>query len=171
MANLQANLRSQYALALEDLPRLLRSVNHLFYKNTENNHYATMFFAVYDDQSRMLRYVNCGHNPPLLLRKNGDVEWLPATATVLGLFEEWDCSVAERQLGAGDVLVIYTDGISEAAPSEEAEEFGDERLIQSVRTHGSKSADEMLEAIIAEVQSFSQGHQADDMTLIVARCR
>ena len=171
MANLQANLRSQYALALEDLPRLLCSVNHLFYKNTENNHYATMFFAVYDDQSRMLRYVNCGHNPPLLLRKNGDVEWLQATATVLGLFEEWDCLVAERQLGAGDVLVIYTDGISEAAPSEEAEEFGDERLIQSVRTHQSKSADEMLEAIIAEVQSFSQGHQADDMTLIVARCR
>ena len=171
MANLQANLRSQYALALEDLPRLLRSVNHLFYKNTENNHYATTFFAIYDDQSRLLRYVNCGHNPPLLLRKNGDVEWLPATATVLGLFEEWDCSVAERQLGAGDVLVIYTDGISEAAPGDEAEEFGDERLIQSVRTHQSKSADEMLEAIIADVQRFSQGEQADDMTLIVARCR
>ncbi|MGA2369062.1 MAG: SpoIIE family protein phosphatase [Candidatus Korobacteraceae bacterium] len=171
MANLQANLRSQYALALEDLPRLLHSVNHLFYKNTENNHYATMFFAVYDDRSRLLRYVNCGHNPPLLLRENGDVEWLPATATVLGLFEEWECSVAERQLGAGDVLVIYTDGISEAAPSEESEEFGDERLIRSVRTHQSKSANEMLEAIIAEVQSFSQGEQADDMTLIVARCR
>ena len=71
MANLQANLRSQYALALEDLPRLLRSVNQLFYKNTESNHYATTFFAVYDDQSRILRYVNCGHNPPLLLRE----EW------------------------------------------------------------------------------------------------
>ena len=99
MANLQANLRSQYALALEDLPRLLRSVNQLFYKNTENNHYATTFFAVYDDQSRTLRYVNCGHNPPLLLRKNGDVEWLQASATVLGLFEEWDCSVVEQQLG------------------------------------------------------------------------
>ncbi len=171
MANLQANLRSQYALALEDLPRLLRSVNQLFYKNTETNHYATMFFAVYDDQTRMLRYINCGHNPPLLLRKNGDVAWLPATATVLGLFEEWECSVAEQQLGAGDVLVIYTDGISEAAASEEAEEFGDERLIQSVRAHRTKSAGEMLEAIIADVQRFSHGEQADDMTLIVARCR
>ncbi len=171
MANLQANLRSQYALALEDLPRLLRSVNHLFYKNTENNHYATTFFAIYDDQNRMLRYINCGHNPPLLLRQNGDVEWLQATATVLGLFEEWECSVAERQLRAGDVLVIYTDGVSEAAASEEAEEFGDERLIESVRTHQSKPADEMLEATIADVQRFSQGEQADDMTLIVGRCR
>ena len=65
MANLQANLRSQYALALEDIPRLLRSVNHLFYKNTENNNYATTFFAVYDDETRRLRYVNCGHNRPV----------------------------------------------------------------------------------------------------------
>jgi sigma-B regulation protein RsbU (phosphoserine phosphatase) len=126
---------------------------------------------VYDDQSRILRYVNCGHNPPLLLRENGDVEWLPATATVLGLFEEWDCSVAERQLGAGDVLLIYTDGISEAAPSEEAEEFGDERLMQSIRDHRSRCAEGMLEAVIADVQRFSQGEQADDMTVIVARCR
>ena len=68
MANLQANLRGQYALALEDIPRLLRSVNRLFYKNTESNHYATTFFAVYDDETRRLRYVNCGHNPPMLLR-------------------------------------------------------------------------------------------------------
>ncbi len=171
MANLQANLRSQYALAMADLPGLLRSVNHLFYANTESNNYATTFFAIYDDQSRMLRYVNCGHNPPLLLRHNGAVEWLQATATVLGLFDEWDCCVAEQQLAAGDVLVIYTDGISEAAPSEDAEEFGDERLMQTVRSHQTLAAPEMLQAIIAEVQRFSQGEQADDMTLIVARCR
>ena len=97
MANLQANLRSQYALALEDIPRLLRSVNHLFYKNTETNNYATTFFSVYDDETRRLRYVNCGHNPPMLVRANGDVERLNATATVLGLFEEWDCTVVEMR--------------------------------------------------------------------------
>ncbi len=171
MANLQANLRSQYALALADLPRLLHSVNHLFYKNTETNHYATTFFAVYDGESQLLRYVNCGHNPPLLLRKTGEVEWLQATATVLGLFEEWDCTVAEQQLASGDVLLIYTDGISEAAAGEDAEEFGEERLIQSVRSHQCKPANEILEAIVADVQAFSHGEQADDMTLIVGRCR
>ena len=171
MANLQANLRSQYALALEDLPRLLRSVNRLFYKNTEHNHYATTFFAVYDDEARSLRYVNCGHNAPILLRSTGEVERLDATATVLGLFEDWECSVAERQLAAGDVLVIYTDGVSEAAPSEEGEEFGEERLIQSVLAHRPRPADEMIDAIVAEVQQFSAGEQADDMTLIVTRCR
>jgi len=115
--------------------------------------------------------VNCGHNPPLLVRSGGDVERLEATATVLGLFEDWDCSVAERQIAAGDVLVIYTDGISEAAESEESEEYGDERLAQSVRTHRGKAAVEMMDSIIMEVQEFSKGEQADDMTLIVARCR
>jgi len=171
MANLQANLRGQYALALEDLSGLLRSVNHLFYKNTESNHYATMFFAVYEDDNRNLRYVNCGHNPPILLRSNGCVERLEATATVLGLFEEWDCSVSEKQMSPGDVLVIYTDGISEAAAGEEEEEFGDDRLIASMKTHQGKPAGNILDEIVAEVQRFSRGEQADDMTLIVSRCR
>ncbi len=170
MANLQANLRSQYALALEDIPRLLRSVNHLFYKNTEDNNYATTFFAVYDDETRRLRYVNCGHNPPFLARANGSVARLTATATVLGLFEEWDCTVAELELAAGDVLVIYTDGISEASPNGE-DEFGEERLIEAARSHRNCSADEVLEAILSQVQKFSQGEQADDMTLIVAHGR
>ena len=168
MANLQANLRGQYALALEDVPRLLRSVNHLFYRNTETSHYATMFFATYDDETRRLRYVNCGHNPPILMRTSGDVERLPATATVLGLFEEWDCAVAECVLESGDVLVIYTDGITEAGPNEQ-EEFGEERLIATIRNHQRQSAGEILNNILSEVQQASRGRQADDMTLIVAR--
>jgi len=170
MANLQANLRGQYALALEDIPRLLRSVNYLFYKNTEYNNYATAFFAVYDDETRRLRYVNCGHNPPFVVHCDGSVQQLPATATVLGLFEEWDCSVSELELELGDVLVIYTDGISEASPNE-VDEFGEERLIETTRAARQASADEILDTIVAEVQEFSQGEQADDMTLIVARGR
>jgi phosphoserine phosphatase RsbU/P len=171
MANLQANLRSQYALALDDLPGLLRSVNTLFHKNTETNNYATMFFSLYDDARRTLRYVNCGHNPPVLLRATGVVERLEGTATVLGLFENWDCYVAERQLLAGDVLLIYTDGISEAAPNQDAEEFGEDRLIANLQALRGKCACEILDGIIADVQRFSQHEQADDMTLIVARCR
>jgi serine phosphatase RsbU (regulator of sigma subunit) len=171
MANLQASLRGQYALALEGLPRLLRSVNYLFYKNTEVNNYATAFFSIYDDQQRTLHYVNCGHNPPLILRASGEVEWLEATATVLGLFEEWDCTVAERQMFPGDVLVIYTDGISEAAEGEDAEEFGVERMVANVRAHRTQAAAEVLGDLVTEVQRFSKGEQADDMTLIVARSR
>ena len=170
MANLQANLRGQYALALEDVPRLLRSVNQLFYRNTETCHYATMFFAIYDDATRHLRYVNCGHNPPILMRANGDLVHLAATATVLGLFEKWDCSAAECELETGDLLVIYTDGISEAGPNED-EEYGEQRLIATTREHQLRSAKEILDNILTDVQQASQGRQADDMTLIVATCR
>jgi serine phosphatase RsbU (regulator of sigma subunit) len=99
------------------------------------------------------------------------VESLEATATVLGLFQEWECTVAERQLNPGDILLIYTDGISEAAPSEDAEEFGEERLIECMKARRCQPASEVLHGIIAEVQQFSQGEQADDMTLIVAKCR
>jgi len=169
MANLQANLRGQYALALEDVPHLLRSVNELFYRNTGTSNYATMFFAIYDDVTRRLRYVNCGHNPPILVRASGDIERLTATATVLGLFEEWDCTVAECELASGDVLVIYTDGISEAGPTEE-EEFGEEHLILTTRKHQQQSASEILDNILSEVQQFSRSKQADDMTLIIASC-
>jgi sigma-B regulation protein RsbU (phosphoserine phosphatase) len=169
MANLQANLRGQYALALEDMPRLLRSVNQLFYRNTETCHYATMFFAIYDDATRRLRYVNCGHNPPIVIRANGDIVRLAATATVLGLFEEWDCGAAECELAPGDVLVIYTDGISEAGPNED-EEYGEERLIVTTREHPLRSAKEILDGILTDVQQASRGRQADDMTLIVATC-
>jgi sigma-B regulation protein RsbU (phosphoserine phosphatase) len=130
-----------------------------------------MFFSIYDDANRALRYVNCGHNPPILLRGTGEVERLNATATVLGLFEEWDCEVAEKKLGAGDVLLVYTDGISEAAASDDAPEFGEDRLIEAIRSCRDRSARAMMDEIIAEVQRFSQGEQADDMTLIVARCR
>ena len=172
MANLQANLRGQYALALEDIPNLLRSVNRLFFKNTESSHYATTFFALYDDETRLLRYVNCGHNPPMLLRKNGNVERLAATATVLGLFEQWDCEVVDCKLAPGDVLVIYTDGVSEAGESDDgdAEEFGEERLMAAIRKCQQQSASEILDNILREVQQFSPDEQADDMTLIVARC-
>jgi len=173
MANLQANLRSQDATALEDRPGLLGSVNRLFYKNTDASHYATIFFAVYDDKTRRLRYVNCGHNPPVLLRANGGAERLGATATVLGLFKDWDCAVAECELASGDDLVIYTDGISEAGESDNgnSEEFGEERLTVAIRKHRQQSADEILDGILSDVQQFSRGEQADDMTLIVARER
>ncbi len=88
---------------------------------------------------------------------------------MLGLFEKWDCTVAECELAPGDVLVIYTDGISEAGPNEE-EEFGEQRLIATIRNHQRQSAGKIMDNILNEVQQVSRGRQADDMTLIVATC-
>ncbi len=170
MANLQASLRSLYPSAGQDLPRLLHAVNALFVRNTEVTHYATVFYGVYDDVSRKLMYANCGHNPPLLLRADNKVERLEATATVLGLFETWECSVAEVQLLQGDVLAIYTDGITEAANRDE-EEFGEERLISLLALSKGLSASELLHRTLKSVQEFSPGEQGDDLTTIVAICK
>src|ERR1700682_5628689 len=100
MANLQANLRSQCATALDHPERFLQSVNQLFFENTIDSAYATLFFGEYDDTARRLRYANCGHLSALLLRRDNTLERLPSTCTVLGLFEQWDCSVAQCQLFA-----------------------------------------------------------------------
>ena len=170
MANLQANLRSQYAVALEDLPRLLRSVNRLFFENTPEDRYATLFFAVYDDASRLLRYANCGHNAPLLVRGDAQIERLDSTATVLGLFREWECGVGEAALLPGDTLVIYTDGITEA-PDSAGEEFGEIRLVELIQSQRHLSVATLLASIHTAVQRFSGSSQADDLTLVIARAR
>lgn len=169
MANLQANLRSQCAIALDQPRRLLRSVNRLFYENTTESSYATFFFSEYDDREQRLRYANCGHLCALLLRSDGEVERLDSTSTVLGLFEEWDCSIGERRLYSGDVLALYTDGVTEAFNDAE-EEFGEQRLIETLRRHRELSSQHLVEAIVDDVQQFSPHEQHDDLTLIVAKC-
>jgi serine phosphatase RsbU (regulator of sigma subunit)/predicted enzyme related to lactoylglutathione lyase len=170
MANLQANLRSQSPLALDQLQRLLRSVNQLFYENTTDSAYATLFFAEYDDRLQRLRYANCGHLSALLLRNDNSLERLDSTGTVLGLFEEWDCSIGESQMSPEDILALYTDGITESFNAA-GEEFGEERLVEALRRHRELSSSALLAAIVDEVKKFSPLEQHDDITLIVARCR
>lgn len=172
MANLQANLRSQHPLALQGLPHLLSLVNGLFYDNTDESSYATLFFADYDDATRTLRYANCGHLPPLLLRGASEkptVERLTATGTVLGLFKDWECEVAEVQLHPGDTLFMYTDGITEAT-DDEGREFGECRLRAVLTENYHLSAPTLLQAVIDEAQQFRRGEQQDDVTLMVAQC-
>jgi phosphoserine phosphatase RsbU/P len=170
MANLQANLRSQCAMALDDPQRFLRSVNQLFYENTAESAYATLFFAEFDDGTGRLRYANCGHLPALLLRRNGALERLDSTCSVLGLFAAWDCAVAERMLLPGDTLALYTDGVTEAFNDAE-EEFGERRLVAAVRRHRKQSSKAMVASIVDEVRQFSPREQYDDITMIVAKCR
>lgn len=170
MANLQANLRSQCAIALDQTQRLLRSANQLFFQNTTASAYATLFFAEYDDELQRLRYVNCGHLAGLLLRNNNSLELLNSTATVLGLFEEWDCSIEESRIYPGDLLVLYTDGITESFNAA-TEEFGEQRLVEALRRNRDLPPSALLTAIVDEVRNFSPLEQHDDITLIVARGR
>ncbi|HWC19747.1 MAG TPA: PP2C family protein-serine/threonine phosphatase, partial [Terriglobales bacterium] len=169
MANLQANLRSQCASTLGEPEALLRSVNRLFYENTTDNAYASLFFAEYDDRSQRLRYSNCGHLSGLLVQKGGKIKELGSTTTLLGLFPEWNCSMEECDLAPGDTLVLYTDGVTEAC-NDTGEEFGEDRLTHVIR-RPSGSCRDLLSDVLDEVRRFSSRQQVDDITLIVARCQ
>jgi serine phosphatase RsbU (regulator of sigma subunit) len=170
MANLQANLRSQCAMARDQLEGLLQSVNQLFCENTADSSYATLLFAEYDDQARHLRYVSCGHLSALLLRSDNTVELLDSTSTVLGMFKKWDCAVGQRQLFPGDTLALYTDGVTESF-SADGEEFGEQRLIEALRRHREQLPHVLISSIVEELQRFSPHEQHDDITLIAAKCR
>lgn len=170
MANLQANVRSQSATALEHPELFLRSVNRMFYENTTDSAYASLFFAVYDDLAQRLRYANCGHLSGLLLRSDNSCQRLDSTGTVLGLFQEWDCSIAECDLQPGDLLALYTDGVTEAS-DQDGQEFGEERLIEMLRQHHDHPCQSALEEIAGEVRRLNPNDQHDDITLILAKCK
>jgi serine phosphatase RsbU (regulator of sigma subunit)/biotin operon repressor len=169
MANLQANLRGQSAVAWDHPERLLHSVNRLFFENTADNAYATLIFAEYDDATQRLRYANCGHLCALLLRGDGRVKRLDSTCSVLGLFKEWECMAEETVLLPGDVLALYTDGVTEAFNGE-GEEFGEGRLLEALDRHRALTAAALLKAVVDEVRRFSRHEQHDDITLLVAHC-
>ena len=117
-----------------------------------------------------MRYANCGHLSALLLRSSNTLERLHSTCTVLGLFKDWTCSMAECHITAGDTLVLYTDGITESFDGT-GEEFGEERLIAALHRHHELPPQALLDSIVEEVRRFSPHEQHDDITLIVAKSR
>jgi serine phosphatase RsbU (regulator of sigma subunit)/catechol 2,3-dioxygenase-like lactoylglutathione lyase family enzyme len=169
MANLQANLRSQCVISLDQPQRLLRAVNQLFSQNTPDGAFATLFLGDYHVPTGHLRYVNCGHPPALILRQDDSIDRLDATATVLGIFKKWDCEIGELTLRPGDTLALYTDGITESF-NEADDQFGEERLIDALRRHRSLPSDSLLQSIVGDVRQFAPREQHDDITLIIAKC-
>jgi serine phosphatase RsbU (regulator of sigma subunit) len=173
MASLLASLRSQYAAGWVPLARMLASVNRLFFECTAEGHFATLFLGEYDDRTRRLRYANCGHVPPLLLRADGVLERLGPTAMVLGIREDWACAVEEVALAPGDTLLICSDGATEAR-SPSGEEYGDQRLERAMRRSlavGPAGLGARLQLLIDDVRSFSGGCLSDDLTFVLARLR
>ena len=170
MVNLQANLRSLSARVASDLASVLESVNRSFCESTAGQHYATLFVGHYDDRTRSFRYANCGHWPPFLLRASGEVERLQVTASAVGMFEPWTCEVHELKLGPGDLLAIFSDGVTEAM-NDRGQEFGEAGLLAAFRAHRDAPASTILDGVMAAVLEFSKGEQHDDLTLVIARGR
>ena len=168
MANLQAYFRSQSANALADPAGLLQTVNRHFYESTTAERFVTLFFGVYDDRSRKLRYVNCGHVAPLLLRASGQMEKLAPSATMIGAFPQWSASETVTDLQRGDTLVLYSDGVTEAW-NERGDEFGEDRLIRTLRDYQGQAADRLVHGVVERVVEFSHGSRSDDVTVVGLR--
>jgi serine phosphatase RsbU (regulator of sigma subunit) len=168
MASLQAILRSQSAACSNDLARLLRSANRQFCECTGESHFASLFLGEYNDATRRLRYANCGQTAPLVVHRDFSIERLESTATVLGMFPDWSCSVREIALETGDTLLLYTDGVTEAM-NESGEEFGEFRLLEALRVFRHLPLSALVREMAAAAQDFSGHHLADDATLLVAR--
>jgi sigma-B regulation protein RsbU (phosphoserine phosphatase) len=164
MANLQACFRSQPQDTLQHPALMLRSVNKLFYESTPAEHFATLFFAHYDDRERLLRYANCGHLPALLVRSDGAVERLSSTATVLGVFSIWASEERTVELQTGDKLVMFSDGVTEAGV-ESDDEFGEDGLLSVIRANADADAETLVNQIINAVA----GEKQDDVTVIAVR--
>jgi sigma-B regulation protein RsbU (phosphoserine phosphatase) len=151
----------------------MRHVNRLVYESSTANRYATFFYAELDPHTRLLSYVNAGHNPPLVLR-GSQVLRLEATGTVIGLLPDVAYTRASILLHAGDVLITFTDGISEAMNSAD-EEWGEPAMIACVqaliaRHDGNPTSRQILDCIFQEADIFTAGApQHDDMTLLICR--
>lgn len=172
MASLQASLRGQTIKPCETLSEMIQHINHLVYEASADNRYATFFYAQYDPGNRLLKYVNAGHNPPMVFRRGArpdDVMRLEAGGTVVGLFPNCEFQEGKLQMQSGDVLVAYTDGISEAM-NDRDEEFDEEQLIQALREHRARTAADLISELLERVDGFTKGaRQNDDMTLVVVR--
>ncbi|MGE0455380.1 MAG: PP2C family protein-serine/threonine phosphatase [Vicinamibacteria bacterium] len=170
MSHLLGCLRGRLdRMASDPLPSL-RALNRQFFESTAPEHYATLFYADLEDEGRWLRYVNCGHNPALLLRADGRLDRLAATAPAVGLFDDWPCAAAELRLEPGDLLCVYSDGVTEAT-SGAGEEYGEERLAETLRTGRELTPLGLGEAVLRSVEAFAGAVRGDDRTVVIARAR
>jgi phosphoserine phosphatase RsbU/P len=170
MANIQAFLQVMCRQGLE-LEESTGLINDLISANTSDGRFITFFWAVVNDEERKMTYVNAGHNPPLLIR-DGKISKLTKGGMILGVMETTVPYISETvSLQKNDVLILFTDGISEAMNSN-GEEFSDERLEESSIQLAKGSAKDILDGIKNEVHNFTEGApQSDDITMVVIKVK
>ena len=167
MANLQATLRGQVLLGLKP-SECLQNTNYLIWKSTTPEKFATLFLSVLDFKNHRLIYSNAGHDAPYFLKGNKTTR-LQAGGIVLGFLESSAYKQASLDFAPGNVLVVYSDGITEATNLKD-EQFGEARLLQAISSALSGTAEEILHAILQAVDAFKgMQEQADDITLMVLK--
>jgi phosphoserine phosphatase RsbU/P len=171
MASLQAALRIQTMSPVDDLASIVARANRLIFDASSSDRYATLFFAIYDPATRILKYVNAGHIPPVVTSASQPncLVRLDSSGTVVGLFSDVPYEQGETQLHVGDTVLAFTDGITETMNAAD-EEWGHERLIKSFRESGSFRSGQIIDNILSEADHFAAGaKQHDDMTVVILR--
>lgn len=171
-ALLMANMQSMLHILLPfeiTLPLATERINDLIYQNTPSDKFITFFWGKYHTDSRVFRYVNAGHNPPLMLKNGSDkFSELSEGGLLLGAMQTLGpYDVADVTLNRGDLVVCFTDGVNEAQSGEGEEEFGMDRLREVILRNRQKTAADIRDKIIEAVNQFSGGHQFDDLTLLI----
>lgn len=169
MAGLRASLRGMLLEHPKSLARVMTNVNRLVFESSTVNRYATFFFSIFDPATRSLTYVNAGHNPPVLLRSQADCLRLDAGGPVVGLLRNLIYEEQTIELQSGDLLIAYTDGISEAMTVDD-DEWGEENMVAAAQAACSGSAQSIVACIFQAADTFTAAApQHDDMTLLVMR--
>ena len=149
--------------------RMAERINEQLCRSTDADRFATLFLAIYDDASRSLRYTNAGHNAPLLVRADGTVERLWTGGTVLGAFDGVPFEEGQAALGDGEMLVVYSDGITEAQNAT-GEEYGEERLLELLIRHRTETAENIRTTILESAESWAgQADRGDDQTVVILK--
>lgn len=163
-ASLIAEIRNNYAIG-----KILKKVNNLLYESTEEDKFVTAIYGVLDTGKRVFTYANAGHNPPILFRRGGKIKYLETGGVVLGWLYNSVYQEDRIKLAPGDILVMYTDGVTEAI-NQQGEEFGVNRLLEIIKGNIGLTARALRLKIVKEVRSFAPS-QGDDLTLVVAKAK
>lgn len=168
MSSLHAAIHAQTDTR-SSLAEMVASVNKYLTNNTPANRFITFFVTELDSENGILSYINAGHNPPLIARKDGQVEKLVSSSFPLGIMSTAKFVSEKTKLEMGEVLVVFSDGVSEAADMK-GEEYGIDRLSEVIRNNAEKSASELRDKIESSISSFTKNSPAtDDITLVIVK--
>jgi sigma-B regulation protein RsbU (phosphoserine phosphatase) len=168
ISNVQSSLRTAASFTGNDGPAVLNAVNRQVYASSLEDRFATLFYGVLDGAKRRLQYVNAGHSPPMVIRRDGSIIWLGAGGVPVGIFPNSTYEQGVVQLNPGELILAYTDGVIEAV-NPAGDEWGAEGLREAAADRDAQCANDIVHAIFTSMDDFSRGHQTDDATVVVVR--
>ncbi len=167
IANVQSSLRTAAQFAPDDPAAVITAVNRQLHASSPIERFATLFYGVFDEDTRALHYVNAGHNPPVLIRRDGSIDWLEADAPPVGFFADTCYRVRTVQLHPGDLIIAWTDGVIEATNAD-GEEWGARGLLAAIAACRSRQPENIVDDAFAALDEFSGETQTDDATILAA---